>query len=866
MMKTIRIIGKLTGSRHLLVLLICSLIGINESRASHAAGADLTYEALGNGQYLVTFSFYRDCYGITAPTTQTMTVSSFTCGFSQTFTMPRVPGTGQEITYTCDTSTSTCNGGTAVGIQEYKYQVIVPLPAPCPDWEFRVSVSARNAAVTTIDDPDLENLFIDAYLNNSQFENNSPTFSNVPVGFLCIGQNNIFNHGVIDPDGDSLVYSFVAPRTDPNTPLTYLPGYSVANPVTTSGGTSINSSTGDIVLQPSQQEVAVMTVLITEYRNGEVVGSVMRDMQLYIVNCTNTLPTASGINGSQSFNTSSCIGGTLCFDVLTNDPDAQDTLTMTWNQAIPGATFTVTGPPNNPTGRFCWAPTPADARPQPYTFVVTVRDNACPSNGVGTATFSVTVSNMTVQLTSTPSIQCFGSHNGSASATATGNPPLSYIWTLPGGSVRTTPSISHLSGGNYTLNVVDGNGCVGTQYFNISEPPPLNVSITPTNAGCGGTTGSALANVTGGTPNYSYLWSPTNQTTANATNLTTNTYTVTVTDDNNCTATESVNIQSNTPVDFFINTTPATCVANNGSVTVTHQGGTGSYSYHWDPDIPGDTTTSSLTGLITGAYFVTATDLGTGCSETLLGIVANAAGISATITASSDATCETDDDGSATVAGSGGQLPYTYLWPNGDTTPTTNHLAPGTHLAMIEDYNGCRAYAPVTIGFNFPSPVVDLGPDTMPCIGDIFTMDAGAGFSSYLWSDNSAAQTLTVTTSGVYTVFVTNAANCGASDAVNVNFVTCATPPRTNITTSRSPVVVYPNPANSEIYVNISKIKNTDVTLTITDILGNALYFSSEYATSGYRKHIDIHTLPAGIYMVKVQVNDEVNISRLVKQ
>jgi hypothetical protein len=661
------------------------------------------------------------------------------------------------------------------------------------------------------------------------------------------------------------VYSFIAPRTNANTPLTYAPGYSVVNPLTSSPPVSINSVNGDIFMNPLQPEVAAMAVLIQEYRNGQIIGTVMRDMQLYIVACSNTLPTATGINGTSSFNVSSCVGTPLCFDVLSSDPDPGDTLTMTWNQGIPGATFTVSGVPH-PTGHFCWSPTAADARPQPYTFTVTVRDNACPSNGVQTVSYSIVVSSMSVQLTATPSVQCFGAHNGSASATASGNPPLTYNWTIPGGGTLTGQSISHLASGPYTLNVIDGNGCVGINYFTINQPAQLSVSVTGTNAGCGGTTGSAIANVTGGTGSPDYLWSTTPpQTTQTASNLLTGPYTVVVTDDNGCTASGSVSIISNTPVSFDLNSTPATCLANDGTATVTHQGGTGSFSYEWIPDIPGNLTTSALTGLIAGGYSVIATDLGTGCSQYLSTIVANTAGISATITAFTDASCQTSEDGSATVQASGGQLPYTYLWPNGDTTATTNNLGPGTYLAMVEDYIGCRAYASVTIGYTNPSPPLDLGPDTTVCDTVTVILDAGAGQSSYLWSDNSTGQYLTVTSSGVYSVLVTNAFGCENFDVINVSMLPC--PARTVPGhSSGNDLSIYPNPANNEINVRIASIKNAEVRVTLTDILGNAMYRNTETCQYGFSGKINISSLAPGIYLVKVEYNGEINTSRIIKQ
>jgi hypothetical protein len=868
MMKAVysSIAGSIFRKICLLSLILC-LFGIKESRASHAAGADLTYEFIGNGQYRVRFTFYYDCSGlVSAPTVQTLNYSSNACGFPNgTIDMFPVPGTGQEITHTCTGASTTCAGGSVVGIQEWVYEAIVTLPANCPDWNFNTSVGNRNAVVTTIDQPDNYSLYVDAWLDNSVSDNNSPTFTNIPIAFECINQTNNYNQGVIDVDGDSLVYSFIAPRSDDNNPLPYLSPYSAANPFLSSPAVTINSRTGDITMNPQQEEVAVVTVLIEEYRNGELIGSVMRDMQLYIVACTNTLPTVTGINGSANFTTSSCTGGQLCFDIISNDVDPGQVLTMSWNHGIPGATFDTSGGAS-PVGHFCWAPTPADARTLPYTFTVTVRDNACPSNGVGIYSYSITVSDMSVQLTSTSVLDCFGQETGSASATAAGNPPLEYTWTYPDLTTQHSTSISNLGAGDYVLTIEDNSGCIGTENFSITEPPLLDVTITPTNAGCGGSTGSALANVTGGTPNYSYLWTPGGQTTANATSLTSNTYTVRVTDDNGCTSTESATITSSTPVNFTLTLTGATCLANDGTARVTHTGGAGPFSYAWTPDLPGNLTTSYLTGLITGSYSVLATDLGTGCTESMTGIVQNLSGITATIISSTDASCETTEDGSAQVAASGGQPPYAYLWPNGDTTSLTTHLGPGTHLARVEDYNGCLAYASVTIDFTNASPVVNLGPDTMPCIGLPYVIDAGPGFASYLWNDNSTTQTISPGISGIYSVIVTNLAGCENSDNITVTFNGCTGRPTTTPPTSEIVVHIYPNPAHNEINVSIPKLKNKEVTLVMTDIIGNSVYFNRSNTDYGYTKKVDIQSLPAGIYLMRVEYNGEIKTSRVIKQ
>ena len=849
-------------SLSILFVLFCCL-GINTSKATHMAGADLTYQSIGSNQYIVTYTLYRDCLGISAPTTVQLNLNSASCSnFSQDYTLNANPGTGTEISLNCPGVATTCNGGNAAGIQAWSYSDTIALPFACPDWNFSVGMTARNNAITTISNPGNDSLYIEAYLNNLGGTNNSPTFSNYPVAFQCIGQNNFYNHGVIDPDGDSLVYFFIPPRKNSNSNLTYAAGYSSANPLTSSPAVSINSSNGDIFTHPTQSEVAVVAVLIQEYRAGVLIGSVMRDIQIYTVVCSNTLPSASGINGSASFNTSACTGGQLCFDIISNDADANQILTMTWNHSIAGATFTTSGTPN-PVGHFCWAPTAADARPQPYTFTVTVRDNACPSNGVQTYSFTVTVSDMGISVTSTPSVACNGNHNGSATATASGNPPLTYLWTsaqLP--TELTSSTISHLVAGTYTVNITDGAGCVGSQTVTITEPPLLVVSVTGTDAGCGGTFGSAIATASGGSGAINYSWNTTPaQSGPNAIDLTSGLYTVSVTDAHNCHSSASVNILNHIPVSFSIASTPATCIANDGTATVTPTGGSGNFSYVWTPNV---SSTATATNLITGTYSCIATDIVSGCSQNLNTIVNNSAGISAATILLSDATCQNGDDASAMVDIIGGVAPYTILWSSGETTTTAMNLSTGTQTVMVEDYLGCRAYAQVEVNYVNSAPVVDLGQDSAACTGTSVVLDAGAG-NTYLWSDNSTNQTLTVSTAGTYSVLVTNQYGCDAFDAINISFVTCMAP-HSNPNVNVSPVSIFPNPAHNEIRVSVSKIMNSEVSINITDILGNSVYFSNETSGYGYSKAIDINSLNAGVYTVKVSYNGEINTSRIVKQ
>ena len=104
------------------LLILVSTTFSHQAVASHAMGADLTYQCLGGNTYKVRLSFYRDCIGIPAPANVYINVRSANCNKALGVTAYPIPGTGQQVTYLCPTATTTCNGGTFTGIQEWVYE------------------------------------------------------------------------------------------------------------------------------------------------------------------------------------------------------------------------------------------------------------------------------------------------------------------------------------------------------------------------------------------------------------------------------------------------------------------------------------------------------------------------------------------------------------------------------------------------------------------------------------------------------------------------------------------------------------------------------------------------------------------------
>ncbi len=109
-----------------------------------------------------------------------------------------------------------------------------------------------------------------------------------------------------------------------------------------------------------------------------------------------------------------------------------------------------------------------------------------------------------------------------------------------------------------------------------------------------------------------------------------------------------------------------------------------------------------------------------------------------------------------------------YLWSTGDTTATITVATAGTYWLQITNGSGCTATDTVEVHV-FDQPTVNLGPDTAICSGELLTLDAGPA-ATYLWSTGQTTRTIQVLEAGAYTVSITNANGCTATDQVVVTY------------------------------------------------------------------------------------------------
>ena len=484
-------------------------------------------------------------------------------------------------------------------------------------------------------------------------------------------------------------------------------------------------------------------------------------------------PTFTGLSaGSHPVVIKDANGCTVTVPVAITQPTALTLTTSSTSATCTAAngSATVNAFGATPLYTYLWAPggqsTPSATSIQAGNYSVLVTDfNGC------TQTANVTVGSNpggTATISSSTNITCTGANNGSATVSmgAGATPPFQYAWNP---SSQTTVTASNLAPGSYMVTVTDGNGCIATASTIITQPTIITSTLNTGNISCnGGNNGSITINPTGGTPGYSYFWTPGGYTTQTIGSLTAGSYSCVVTDANGCTANASTTLTEPTAITISETHINANCNQSNGSATANASGGTGPYTYSWSTS-PAQTT-ATASGLPANTYVVTVTDF-KGCTQTLPVNIGDLAGPVASIISSTNVSCYGLSNGSATAGITGGTVPYTFLWSNAQTLPSATNLVAGTYTMNATDATGCATSISVTItepALLDASVVVTNPSCNNACDGNfISTAFGGTAPYTYLWNPGGAnTSSVTGLCAGSYTLQVTDAQNCVALEPV----------------------------------------------------------------------------------------------------
>ncbi len=339
------------------------------------------------------------------------------------------------------------------------------------------------------------------------------------------------------------------------------------------------------------------------------------------------------------------------------------------------------------------------------------------------------------------------------SVTLSATPASEYLWS----NGETTSSILVDANGSYSVTITDANGCEGTSESTsviVNSNPVVGISADGPTTICVGESVNLIAD--GGT---SYLWSN-GETTASINVTTADDYSVTAYNLEGCSdVSEIISVTVNVCGDVTIFADGPVDFCEGGSVTLTSSEEEGNV---WNTG----ETTQSIVVTESGDYYAV-NGLNT---SNIITVTVNANPV-ATITPDGSTTfCEGGDVTlSATPASE-------YLWSNGETTSSILVDASGSYSVTITDANGCMGTSATTDVTENPNPtptIIADGP-TAFCGGSVGLNVVGT-YDDYLWTTGETTSSITVSTTGVFSVTVSENGCSGTSNEIATSSDTAPT-------------------------------------------------------------------------------------------
>ncbi len=773
---------------NLLIFLCLWSIG---TKASHIFGGDLLYTHISGNTYQVKLSLYGDCAGsafsLLAAATPQVTVYNNTVQYS-TINLSST-GPGVNVTPVCPqfANNTQCSNpsSTIPGVTRYIFVGNITLPSSSANWRFRFEgqltnhLAGRSNSITNINIGTNGSLMsLEAKLNNLDFpNNNSPQYTTVPTPFFCINQPSSFNPGAVDPDADSLSFGLVN-ALEPAGTVNYSTGYSATSPVSATAS-GFNASNGQFNFTPNIVQISVVANEVSEYRNGILVGSSMREMNFVVQNnCNNSAPSGGitspngGVVVNPTFFRTCPAPNTISFQVSPVDSNG-DTINVTYSGIPAGASASVTNNnTTNPTFNFSWnllSATPGNS----YTIFLTFTDYGCPLSAKQTIAYTIYVlPKPDFHLTIIDSPTCVSKAVFELTPFLNQAPydiDISQGTTIVKSYSNVSSTLTDsLDPGTYTVTMTDNYNCTLDTNITLDPPPPLHAAISNMNSPIcfGDSTGSFTVTAISGKAPFTYaLNGGTPQSSGAFSGLPGGSHIVTIRDANFCE--KDTTIVLNNPNDIMLNTTfqkPPCNSFQNGAITVSAYNTAAPYTYSFNGGAFGTTTT--FTGLYSGTYPVIVKD-GLGCEKLFDVILPDSIKISATLLID-DILCYGDSLSSITVNATSGFPPYMYQLDANplQTSNVFTNLGAGTYQILVTDTESCVWDTTITLtqpdSMTLSTTVIDPL-CSYSADGEIIVSVVG-GVSPINYSLNGGASqtssTFTGLSNGTYTITVTDDNGC----------------------------------------------------------------------------------------------------------
>lgn len=275
-----------------------TVILVNQSSATHIVGGEMNYRWLGNDNYEITLTVYRDCYNGQAPFDDPASVGIYDGSGNLVDNISAYINFQQHVANVINSPCLVPPTNVCYEVAQYIFTTV--LPAGVGAYTISYQRCCRNYSTINLANVQNTGATYTTQVTDQSIAavNSNPVFNEWPPTFICKDVPFTFDHSATDQDGDSLVYELSypyeggdqvnrapnPPASPPYSPVTFLPPYSVNNPF---GGVAlqINSITGEIKATPNSEGQYVYGIRVKEFRNGIYLGETRRDFQVNVVSC-----------------------------------------------------------------------------------------------------------------------------------------------------------------------------------------------------------------------------------------------------------------------------------------------------------------------------------------------------------------------------------------------------------------------------------------------------------------------------------------------------------------------------------------------------------------------------------------------------
>lgn len=290
-------------------------------------------------------------------------------------------------------------------------------------------------------------------------------------------------------------------------------------------------------------------------------------------------------------------------------------------------------------------------------------------------------------------VSCFGGSDGAALASFGGVGPYTWHWSTG----ATSPSVSNLAPGVYTVTIGDSRNCVATKPFTITEAPEIKSSFSTTLIACNGASVTSAITTTGGSSPFSYTVNGNAITTPPgnvATNITAGPQTIITKDTKGCVKTNTFILSQAAQQVITSTVSSPNCPGDtNGSAAVTVSGPVAGYSYTW---YPVNSSGSSISAVPAGNYTLSVQDASNCITNSVITIPPALAMTPVALVSKENCSAA---DGAFTLMVSGGTAPYSYTTQPGNVIGNVvSGLSTGSYTTVIKDARGCLDSTKTNVG------------------------------------------------------------------------------------------------------------------------------------------------------------------------